>query len=219
MKMKKQIYLLALSALLVSCNNSQKSDSQDQNGNNTETTEAGASTITDTNAPADISNIAISDKELGTFPYLSLPTHYNFGYKEEAQESDIKSLDKEYFAFNGKLFPIEGKSYKIHLEKNRNTDKERFNSLIVEKGLDKAIVDLGGVKVNNVAIPKSEIEHIKSIEGENYLGYISSVDLNRLQDVKTYVIKTKDKEVWIQFSLLNEESGVLTVIEKSTLEG
>lgn len=92
-----------------------------------------------------------------------------------------------------------------------------FNSLLVEKAYEKAILDLGGVQVNNVSVPKEEIDRIGK---ENLMSatYGNSIDFNGLDRIKTYVIRTNSKEVWIQFSLLSEESGKITILEKAIAE-
>lgn len=107
---------------------------------------------------------------------------------------------------------MEGKSFKSTIEKDRS-DGKRFNSLIVGKSYENAILALGGVLVNNITIPQSEIKRVGDKELiEKHYGF--SLDYNLLDDIKTYIIKTKDKEIWIQFYLLNDESGGITILEK-----
>ncbi|TDG34853.1 OmpA family protein [Pedobacter changchengzhani] len=165
----------------------------------------------------DINKIPISDHDLGEFPYLSAPDKYGYGdYAGGMRKTDISDFDKEYFAVNGKLIPQEGKSCKVGIDV-LNSQTTQFNSLIVEKSFEKAILALGGVQVNNVPVPQSEIERIGNKELiDKHYGY--SIDYNLLDDVKTYVIRTKDKVVWIQFSLLNKESGRITFLEQGKLE-
>ncbi|CAM4111759.1 OmpA family protein [Flavobacterium weaverense] len=73
------------------------------------------------------------------------------------------------------------------------------------------------MKVNDVTIPKSEIERIGNKELiEKHYGY--SFDFNMLDDIKRYIIKTKDREVWVQYYVMNDESGRITILEKANLK-
>ncbi|TDQ11792.1 hypothetical protein [Pedobacter metabolipauper] len=164
----------------------------------------------------DIQSIPVTDKDPGTFPYLNPPETYTYGFDKQIRQSDIKDFDKEYFAVNGKLIPQEGKSYKVSIEKDRS-DGKRFNSLIVERSYEQAILALGGVKVNHVPVSNEEYKRVGDKELiEKHYG--ASINANLLDDIKTYVIRTKDKVIWIQMSLLNEESGNLTVLETGELK-
>ena len=166
----------------------------------------------------DINTIPVSDKDLGTFPYLSAPDTYKYNMGDEGiSKKNISDFDKEYFAVNGKLIPQEGKTVKVTIEKDKSKDDGPFNSLIVDKSYDKAILALGGVKLPTVAIPQSEINRVGTKDlYEKHYG--NSLDSNQLDDIKTYVIRTKDKEVWIQYYVLNNGSGRITILEKGNLE-
>jgi hypothetical protein len=162
-----------------------------------------------------VSAVPITEKELGEFPYLKLPETYTFNHEEKVSQSSIKDVDKEYFAVYGKLLPEEGKTFKATLEKNR-ADGKRFNSLELQRSIDKSISNLGGIKVKSVPVTRKEWERIgeKELIDRKY-GY--SIDANTLDDIQTYVIRSKNKEIWIQVFLSNDESGRITVLEKAVL--
>lgn len=212
--MKKPILILSISLLLFSCNNASKN----------KVDESQKTSLSDSNSVAkekeestnfDLSKITESTAELGVFPYLNAPDGYKYNSEKNINPKDIVDFDKEYFAVNGRLILVEGKSFKVEITKDRS-DGKRFNSLIVDKSYEEAILALGGVSLNNTAIPKSELERIGNKElVDKHYGY--SIDFNLLDDVRCYVIKTKDNEVWIQYSLLNDESGSLTILEKGNL--
>lgn len=160
----------------------------------------------------DINKVPVSDKDLGKFPYLSPPDNYAYDYKKEIDPASISDMDQEYFAVNGKLIAQQGKTYKVRIDRNRG-DGKRFNSLEVGEYYDKLIKGLGGVQVNSVTVPKAQIDSV----GDNELirnKYGHSIDYNLLDDIKTYVIRTNTKQIWIQMTLMNEEIGKITVLEK-----
>lgn len=212
--MKKAIFIcLLVSTTLFSCSNETK-ETSDKKSDSVSVTGNKPEELPKENIPFDIQSIPISEVEIGQFPYLSYPEGYNFNYKKEISANDIKELDKEYFAISGKLHPIEGKSFKVRIERE-NTNPRKFNSLLVEKYYVEKIKSLGGVQVNNMAVDEAEIKKIGDQELiDKKFGF--SIDYNLLNDIKTFVIRRKDKEIWIQMTLMNEEVGKLTVLEKET---
>lgn len=214
--MKRITYSLLILAALAACksktNNTDGADTAISKAEISKTSpDAVANNMPTAVAPFDINTIPVSDKELGKFPYLGLPDKYTFNYQKEANAKDINEMDKEYFAVNGKLIPQEGKTFKTHIQ--LPSDEGKFSSLVVGKYYDEAIKALGGVQVNNVAVPKTQIDSVGNSELIDKK-YGHSIDYNLLDEIKTYVIRTKTKQVWIQMSLMNEGNGNVTVLEK-----
>jgi len=166
--------------------------------------------VTDTASLFDINTIPVTSQDIGVFPFFSAPEGYKFNNPE------TKDYDKQYFAVNGKLVPIEGKSLNTDLDVDQQTNKGKFNAQLVEKSYGKLIVDMGGVKVNAIPVPSSELDRVGRSElladGHGY-----SLDYNG-QNIHTYVIRKPDEIVWIQFNLLNNESGKMTILRKGTSE-
>ncbi|OOQ61603.1 hypothetical protein [Mucilaginibacter pedocola] len=205
--MKKVFLCLTLAAAISACKNKTTPATETADTVAIKTTETPVADTT-----FNIDAIAVSDKDLGTFPFLAPPPTYSYNYHQEADPKDIKAVDKEYMAVNGKLIAQEGKTFKINIERPREGDK-KFDAAEVQKYYEDKILSLGGVQVNNVEITKAEYERV----GEKELitnNYGSTLDPNLLDRIKTYVIKTKDKVVWIQLCLLNEESGHIAVLEQ-----
>ena len=216
--MKNTILAFALCTLVFSCQNKDKNNSTGSGDSSATTTTPSTETKTiDTagkSAAFDLDKIPVSDKALGKFPYLVPPANYKYGMGDDGiKPSDIRDPDREYFAVQGKLRMEEGKTFKKSIEKDRSKDDSRFNSLTVEKSYADQIIALGGVEVNTIVVPGDELKRIGNSELiDKHYGY--SIDSNILEHMKTYVIKTKDKVVWIQFTLMNEESGKITVLER-----
>lgn len=209
--MKKPMLCLLLALSLAACKKETKETTAPADSTATEAKTTTATTATD--APFDINIIPVSAKDLGTFPYLAPPEKYTYNYQKEANAKDFKDPDKEYFAVNGMLIPREGKTYKINIDK-QSSEGPKFNALEVEKYYDTQIKALGGVQVNNAPITQAEYDRIG--QGELITkSYGSSINVNLLDQVKTYVIRTKDKVIWVQFSLLDNESGNITVLEEA----
>jgi len=208
-------FFASLLILLFSCN--EKTEKIEVNETTKETNSTGNEK--DTQAEVfDINSIPITTKNLGEFPYFNPPENHCYGYCSswdgKFKPNDIKDFDKEYFAVNGKFMLLEGKSYKATINKNKNENTSSFNKLIVEKSYHDAILNLGGVQVNAVPVTREEYE---SINEKDRYQFGASIDANLLDEIKTYVIRTNDKEIWIQFTNLDQESGKITILEKGNL--
>src|SRR4051812_19682178 len=97
--MKIKIMIFALSTALFACQSSTKKQTTTADKDSiTAASPAENKPVTD--GAFDTSKIPVSDKDLGKFPYLSLPQDHTFGYDKEIKATDIKNADKEYFAVN-----------------------------------------------------------------------------------------------------------------------
>lgn len=213
--MKKIIAVCTMAILSTACSKKSEQSKNPGTENYKENISDSSKTAQSQNHEFDINTIKTSTADLGVFPYLSPPEGYTYGYEKKLDSREISDFDKEYFAVNGKFILVEGKTFKSRIQKDKS-DGKQFNSLIVDKSYEKAILDLGGVIVNNVPVPRSEIDRVgdKELIDKKY-GH--SLDYNLLDDVKTYVIKTKDSEIWIQYTLMNDVSGNITILKKSNL--
>jgi hypothetical protein len=211
--MKKSILFLLLGICLTSC---KKEGTTGANVTASDTTDVTKETTNKIDVPFNINAVRITKKDLGTFPYLTPPPEYSYNYHQEADPKNIKNPDKEYFAINGKLLPKEGKSFKINIERE-SADTQKFNALEVQNFYEKKIKELDGIQVNNIAISKEEYKRVGETELiDNFYGY--SINPNLLDRVKTFLIRTTDKNVWIQFSLLDNESGNMTILEEEAVK-
>jgi outer membrane protein OmpA-like peptidoglycan-associated protein len=220
LKIKKQmkkhpLLLVACACILFSCDSLEKpkEDITDTTHHvivDTITTTVHKEITDSTLSTFDITSIPVTTQDIGVFPFFSAPEGYKFN---SAKTTDF---DKQYFAVNGKLVPLEGKSFNAELDVDRLKNKSKFNALLLEKSYSKLIIDMGGVKVNAIPVPAAEMERVGNSEliGKGH-GY--ALDHNG-QNIHTYVIRKQDVEVWIQLYLLNEESGRVTILRKGGME-
>ncbi|MGO3743026.1 OmpA family protein [Kerstersia sp.] len=165
-------------------------------------------------AAAAIDQIPVSRHTLGSFPFLQAPAGYSYNYIEGIPSQAISDFGREYFAVDGKLYRQEGKTFKINLEKSRSSPG-RFNQALVESSYEQAITALGGVQVHTGKVSSEERERIGKAELlEKQYGYSLLVP----DHVQTYVIRRPGSDVWIQLSTLDEESGVITILETAAIK-
>lgn len=156
----------------------------------------------------DIAKIPVTSKEIGSFPYLSAPVEYKFN---DISRSDLKTV---HFAVDGKLIPLEGKTYSSNIYKIQESESP-FNMQVVQRAYHNAITDFGGVQVSTMLLP-GQIEKIgKKIledEGDHAYTIIGANDYT-LKHVNTYVIRTTKTEVWIELSFY-QNGGYIYILEK-----
>ena len=218
--MKNRIFIAIVGLLaLCSCHNS-------QNGNTAGSVERQPDSVVSNNGPDsnadtktgtvenpqafDISTIPVSDKQIGTFPYFKLPPGYEFTDPNKYHGTgEIKDYDKEYFYNHGKYTPAEGKTYKAVI---RVVDNKKFSKLELQKSFDDLINQLGGVKINNSEpIQKEEKDRLEKTDPQAYTnGYLHSC-IN-WEDVNTYIIRTPEKVLWVQYNLGSDDANI-TVLE------
>ncbi|MBC8986631.1 hypothetical protein H9X96_12660 [Pedobacter sp. N36a] len=159
----------------------------------------------------DINSIPVTTKDMGTFPYLNAPENYKYN---DITKSDLKTV---HFAVNGKLIPVEGKTFSTNIYKlNENGSESTFNATIVQRAYDKAVKDLGGVKLPGTPVPQAEVNRVgpKVLDEEGNHAYsIIGPDDYTLSHLNTYVIRTAKSEVWIELSFY-QNGAYIHILEK-----
>jgi OmpA-OmpF porin, OOP family len=158
-------------------------------------------------AEFDVSNIAITSKDLGKFPYINAPERFKH------DRGDTSDLGREYFAINGKLTPKDGKVFKSYI-KPLDRERDKKNILLLEKSYSDGLIALGAVETNQgTPITKTELERV----GQKTLlerDYAYTIDFNELDRIKTFLIRSADKEIWIQYSISSYEAeGKIAILQ------
>ncbi|PZP51048.1 MAG: OmpA family protein [Pseudopedobacter saltans] len=223
--MKKGNVLCALSiaALLAfSCKNKPKveeaaTDTTTQTPTTATSTETPADNMTTSAAPAtlDLNAIPVTDKLTGTFPYFKLPPGYHFTDPHSSSGGGKnKDYDKEYFINHGSYVPQEGKTFKAEIE---HDEGKEFSKLELQRSFDDFIKSLNGVNINNgEKISSEEKARLEKADPNAYNdGYTYSC--NNWDDIHTYVLRAKDKTVFVQVNYGGSE-GYITILETKPFE-
>ena len=157
--------------------------------------------------------LPVSYADLGTFPYFK--TWPGFKPNNES-DSLIIEQNSVYFFDGKKVFAVDGKvcSEKLTLYTD---DAKRPSEIQIIQDFDKIVAAAGGKKVWAGELPENLL---KSASGKDIvsLGSSHQVVNSAYYGVVEYVIKTPEKEVWIQlqpYSIKSKFFGVL-VVEKQT---
>jgi hypothetical protein len=154
----------------------------------------------------DINSVPVSDKDMGAFPYFGVPEGLTYQVEHD------KKFHRTYFGINGKLVPIEGRTFAARVFSKSNSSKD-FEPLAFEKNYDNLITSVGGVLVSKGKVEKGEKDRVGSDE---YFKYGSISDISN-EPVQTYLIRRPDAEIWVQLSF-NSSAGEITVVQKGEMK-
>ncbi|MGB4414673.1 MAG: OmpA family protein [Paludibacter sp.] len=211
--MKKAITTILSVLLLFPCNSNNKNEDKQTDKQATVTEKGDESEIPVTGNFAtetssfDINTVPLSSENIGDFPFFTLPK----GLKSQNKPLQ-RDFDVCFFPINGVMNPFEGKLYKINVVGDGN---EPFSQRYFEKSLENYLISKGAVKVFDGEITQDEYERYnkqdpnKGDEGD--IGYAG-------EQIKFFIIRTKDKgNIFVQFSA-NNASGKLNIIQEEPLE-
>lgn len=207
--MKKTAIILGLSALIVSCNQANKQQENNEPNTVENSVEANEVKTEEANSSADfnIEDIAFSTADIGDFPFINLP---------EGLRSMNKPLERKFdvcfFPINGIMTPFEGRLYKIYVTNERG---EEYSQRYFEKSMEDYLLSVGAVNVFDGEITREEYDRYhkqdpnKGNDGD--IGYGG-------EEIKFYVIRSKDKgNIYIQFTS-NNAGGKLNILQEEAFK-
>lgn len=207
--MKKKALIFGLSALIVSCNQANKQQENNESNAIETSTEANEVKTEDANSSTEfnIENIPFSTVDIGDFPFINLP---------EGLEADKGAIQKKFdvcfFPINGTMTPFEGKLYKANVSAVRG---EEYSQRYFEKSIEDYLLSIGAVNVFDGEITKEEYERYhkqdpnKGDSGD--IGYWN-------QRIQVFTIRTKDKgNIYIQFTS-NNAGGKLNIMQEEAFQ-
>lgn len=208
-KMKKTVLILGLSALIISCNQANKQQENNESNAVETSVEANEGKTEEANSSAEfnIEDIAFSTTDIGDFPFINLPKGL------EARKGAIqKNFDVCFFPINGVMTPFEGKLYKANVTAVQG---EEYSQRYFEKSMEDYLLSVGAVKVFDGEITKEEFERYNKQDpnkgGSGDMGYWN-------QNMKFYVIRSQEKgNIYIQFTS-NNAGGTLNVLQEEAFQ-
>ena len=161
------------------------------------------------------SAIPISNADLGTFPYFkTLP---NFRPMNESDSATIEQ-NRTYF-FDGKTcFAIDGQVSAQRLSVDDSKKKLPSEFQIIQE-FDKMVSTLGGKKIYTGKLPEDQLKKLSTYDLVE-LASKHQIAPNAYYGVIEYVIKSPQKEVWIQLvprSIASDFYNILVVEKQNNL--
>ncbi|SHL24276.1 hypothetical protein [Hymenobacter psychrotolerans] len=150
----------------------------------------------------------VTSADLGSFPYLSGLQTY------EVSTSNSEDYDFEMaYVYDGKnLVPIEGKVSQRYF-RPKNGEKQA-SELMIHRNYEDLLKTLGATKVSDGKPAKESIDKI----GYDKIYKHGKWSVSSDHETDTYVIRQKDKEVWVQVTALGSDANYnLTVTERAAM--
>jgi OmpA-OmpF porin, OOP family len=152
--------------------------------------------------------IPVTKADLGKFPYFNtLPNYY---------PTDSQTIDHNvtYFYDGKKFLPIEGMVSVQNLNV-RDSKGKLLSEFECIQQFDKVVTTLGGIKIFTGKLPEDKL---KTLTGQDIvsLGSKNQVAPSAFYGVVEYVLKTPEKEVWVQLQpySLGSKFYTLLVVER-----
>lgn len=157
-------------------------------------------------ATFDITTVPVTSAELGTFPYLS-PLK---GYSVNTSNSEELEFDRSYVYDGKNLIPVEGKVSQRLISKG---DK-KASELMIRRNYEDLLKTLGATKVNSSKVDQAAIDKI----GQDEAYKLGKWVLSTAYTTDTYVIRQKNKEVWVQVTPLGSDGDyAINVTERAAM--
>ena len=136
----------------------------------------------------DINAVPISTANLGGFPYLSkLP-----GYKINTPDDSVAFEFDRTYVYDGKsIIPVEGRV--LRREYVPINSEKKTSPLMMSRNYANLVKTLGGVPVFSGELPYEVADKFGRDEYNKHNGR-----LDPGKQVDTYVIRQKDKQLWVQ---------------------
>lgn len=157
-------------------------------------------------ATFDLSAVPISTAALGRFPYLGRLPGYNVNVPSDSVDFEF---DRNYVYDGKNLVPIEG--HVLRREYVAVNDQKKTSVLMMQRNYENLVKSLGGVKVSSGELPSGPVDKLGSEEFRKHSGNIDPGN-----QVDTYVIRQKDKEIWVQLKP-DDYRYILNVIERTAM--
>ena len=159
-------------------------------------------------ATFDINTVPVTSAELGSFPYLS-PLK---GYSVNTSNSEEFDFERSYVYDGKNLVPVEGKVSQrlIHL----NSGEKKASELMIQRNYEDLLKTLGATKVHSGKVDQASLDKIGQDEAYKHGKWVLSTD--RATD--TYIIRQKNKEVWVQVTPLGSDGDyAINVTERAAM--
>jgi outer membrane protein OmpA-like peptidoglycan-associated protein len=152
--------------------------------------------------------IPLSNANLGTFPYFK--TLKNF----YANDSATADQNRVYFYSGTSWFPVDGKVSSQNLNV-KNSNEPTVSDFGCVSEFDRVVTTLGGVRYYSGKLPEDPLKKLAGADMVE-LGSKGQLVKHAYEGIVEYVIRTPEKEVWVQLQshTLPSKFYTLLVVEK-----
>jgi outer membrane protein OmpA-like peptidoglycan-associated protein len=197
--------IVAIAALTtLSCQKEAKENNKTSQTVREDTTQVTAGQTQKDTASFDPESVPVSEKDLGQFPFFTLPK----GLKPLNKPVE-KKYDKLFFPLGGVMTPVEGKVWRSFIAAENGT--EDWSLAYFEKSYHEAILAAGGVKVFEGQISRQEFDRYNKLA--TYLGDEGAMGYPEEQITVYLIRRSAGDDVYIQLTG-NDTGGKLNILQK-----
>ncbi|HEX8506288.1 MAG TPA: hypothetical protein VF630_13045, partial [Hymenobacter sp.] len=146
-------------------------------------------------ATFDINTVPVTSAELGTFPYLGPLKDYTVN----TSNSEAYDFERSYVYDGKNLMAVEGKVSQRLLDHG----DRKASELMIQRNYEDLLKTLGATKVHSGKVERAAIDKLGNDEVYKHGKWVISTD----HVTDTYVIRQKDKEVWVQVTALGGDGN------------
>lgn len=198
--------LLLLAPLLYACNNKNEENLTKQQ----ETIDVSINSNIEETANAselkfNINSMPISTTDIGDFPFFSAPDGATF-----INNPKVLEFDFIVFATPENIYEVEGKTFRSHVHKDKNSTVE-ISGRYLNKSFEDAILNAGGTKVFDGKLTKEQKEKYKQLA--TYAGSNGSLDIWN-DAIATYVIRKNEGNVYIAMTKATGNTTSIQIVQE-----
>lgn len=157
-------------------------------------------TATANPAPLNLDQIPVSTKDLGPFPFFTLPNGFS------ASSTKDQELETKYVFPDGALQVIEGRYHHVRVQ----SSKDAWNETLLLRSFDDKVRELGGVRIFDGSLPDSAREKIAKDEPR----FVADLYDPSPYRFRQYLIRTPQGRVWIEIGYgYNAPMADLTIVQ------
>ena len=203
----KKIAIASITTLLLFNACKQKENKETTQTQQTESTASKPTTAENTEAIKnfDIEKIPISNKQIGSFPYLSTPDGYEYKYENK------KNYEEKYFYYNDSLVTKIGGKYFISTIYKKDDNKNEYEKSFVLKSYEDAIKNLGAVQIYEGTPP----DKAQDLINKGKPAYFEDLNSDFSRNNKQFVLKTPNGNIWFELNIHDRDNEIFfTVIQE-----
>lgn len=209
--MKKTFLAFLVAQLLFACNNNKNEEKQTSKQETIDVTteSSGEESLTSKDTKFDINTIPISTEAIGDFPFFTAPEGAKYINKPK-----VKDFDFIVFVTPDSIYEVEGKTFRSHVHKDRDSDVE-ISGRYLNKSFEDAILNAGGLKVFEGNLTKEQKDKYKELA--TYAGSNGSLDVWN-EVVAMYVIRRNDGNVYIAMEKGGGSSTSIQIVQEKAFK-
>lgn len=160
-----------------------------------------------------VDKVPVSTAVLPPFPFFTIPE----GLLGNVKDSDnTLDFDRHFFLAGKKMILVEGRLYYNNMSLISPDKAKKYSTTEFHRNYENAVLALGGVKISETQFTRAIVDEVGGLFEVNK--HWRSVPPTSGYENHTYLIRSVDKEYWIQVGTATSgRKGHVVVLEKAAM--